>query len=53
MATRDAILSIIDKSIDQQQFLNLHWEGTFQDYLQLVSEKPFIARNAFQRPSTT
>jgi len=49
MATRDAILSIIDKSIDQQQFLNLHWEGTFQDYLQLVAERPHVARNAFQR----
>ena len=49
MATRDAILSIVDKSIDQQQFLNLHWEGTFQDYLQLVAEKPYVARNAFQR----
>ncbi len=49
MATRDAILSIVDKSIDQKQFLNLHWEGTFQDYLQLVAEKPHVARNAFQR----
>jgi serine protein kinase len=49
MATRDAILSIIDKSIDQQQFLNLHWEGSLQDYLQLVSERPHVARNAFQR----
>ncbi|GMU22314.1 MAG: hypothetical protein AMXMBFR13_24000 [Phycisphaerae bacterium] len=49
MASKDAILSIVDKSIDQQQFLNLHWEGSFNDYLQLVSEKPHVGRNAFQR----
>src|SRR5687767_12590019 len=49
MASRDAILSLIEKSIDQQQFRNLHWEGTFEEYLQLVASNPAVARNAFQR----
>ena len=40
MATKDAILSIIEKNIDQQQFRSLHWEGTFDDYLQIVSGCP-------------
>ena len=49
MADKDAILSIVEQSIDQQQFINQHWEGTFHDYLTLVSQKPEIARSAFQR----
>jgi len=49
MADKDAILSIIEKSIDQQQFRSLHWEGTFDEYLQLVAANPAVARNAFQR----
>ncbi len=49
MADKDAILSIVEQSIDQQQFLDQHWEGTFDDYLRVVSEKPQVARNAFQR----
>jgi len=49
MATKDAILSIVEKSIDQQQFRSLHWEGTLDDYLQLVSGNPKLARNSFQR----
>ncbi len=49
MATRDAILSIVDKSIDHQQFLSQHWEGSFSEYLDLVSTTPAVARNAFQR----
>jgi len=49
MASKDAILSIVDQNIDQQQFVNQHWEGTFDDYVALVVETPAIARNAFQR----
>jgi serine protein kinase len=28
---------------------DLHWEGTFPEYLQLVREHPLAARNSFQR----
>ncbi|MCL2330535.1 MAG: serine protein kinase, partial [Phycisphaerae bacterium] len=49
MADRKTILSIVDSSIDQKQFLSQHWEGSFNDYLELVSQNPVVARNAFQR----
>ncbi len=49
MADKDAILSIVDRSVDQQRFLSLHWEGTFEEYLDLVARNPAVARNAFQR----
>lgn len=37
---------------DQQylkEFKNAHWEGSFEEYLDLVKQNPKIARNAFQR----
>ncbi len=49
MPNRDTLLSIVEQSIDQQQFCNQHWEGSFDEYLQLVSENPSVARNSFQR----
>ncbi len=32
-----------------QDFAHLNWSGSFQDYINLVTENPKIARNAFQR----
>ncbi|MCK5882940.1 MAG: serine protein kinase [Bacteriovoracaceae bacterium] len=32
-----------------ENYAHLHWEGDFQDYLDLVEKNPIIARNAFQR----
>ena len=34
---------------DYERYQNLHWEGSFEDYLQIVREKPQVTRNAFQR----
>jgi len=34
---------------DYKQYRDLHWEGTFEEYLQLVRERPQITRNAYQR----
>lgn len=31
------------------EFRELNWEGSFTDYLAIVSENPDVARNAFQR----
>jgi serine protein kinase len=31
------------------QYVDLHWEGTFEDYLKIVRESPKVARSAFQR----
>ena len=49
MPDKASLLSIIDQSVDQQQFRNLHWEGSFDDYLDIVSANPAVARNSFQR----
>ncbi len=32
-----------------EDFTHLNWSGSFQEYINLVSENPKIARNAFQR----
>ncbi len=49
MASKDDILSIVDKKLDVKRFREQHWEGSFNDYLAMVVEKPRIARNAYQR----
>jgi serine protein kinase len=43
------LVSIIDRRLDMTGFRDQHWEGTFWDYLDLVTENPAVARNAFQR----
>jgi serine protein kinase len=34
---------------DYESYRDLHWEGSFEDYLQIVRERPQVTRNAFQR----
>src|SRR6266571_8616742 len=34
---------------DKSSFKELHWEGSFEDYLKMVRENPRITRTAFQR----
>ncbi|MFQ5670422.1 MAG: PrkA family serine protein kinase [Acidobacteriota bacterium] len=34
---------------DSEGFQERHWQGTFEDYLQLVKSRPEVCRNAFQR----
>ncbi len=43
------IVSLIREKQDPAGYQNLHWEGSFQDYLDIIRERPRIARNAFQR----
>src|SRR5438477_11206654 len=43
------IVSIIDKRLDNSNFREQHWEGSFWDYLDTVMENPGVSRNAFQR----
>ena len=45
----NALVSLIDKKLDTSNFREQHWEGAFWDYLEVVSEHPTVARNAFQR----
>lgn len=48
MNAKDLISAIKSSGFDKQ-YTELHWEGTFEDYLNMVIERPAIARNAFQR----
>ncbi len=43
------IKSFIGGLQDLDQHKKFNWEGTFQDYIELVKEKPEVTRNAFQR----
>ena len=36
---------------DYSEYRDLNWEGSFEDYLRIVREKPQVTRNAFQRGS--
>ena len=49
MTAKDDLLSIVESKLDPKQFREQHWEGSFFEYLQMVSSNPRIARNAFQR----
>ncbi|MGA3066174.1 MAG: serine protein kinase [Tepidisphaeraceae bacterium] len=48
-AKSNALVSLIDKKIDNSNFREQHWEGSFWDYLEIVHENPMVSRNAFQR----
>src|SRR4051812_29100213 len=44
--------SMVEKIAALQDFAlyrDLAWDGTFEDYLQIVRERPSVTRNAFQR----
>ena len=49
MANVDDILSVVEENISADRFREQHWEGSFEDYLELVTKNPRIARDAFQR----
>src|SRR5438309_5494042 len=34
---------------DYDRYRDLAWEGSFEDYLQIVRERPQVTRNAYQR----
>jgi serine protein kinase len=34
---------------DKARYQDLSWEGTFEDYLRIVRQRPQVTRNAFQR----
>ena len=44
-----AIIEQIRERHNRTEYGDLHWEGTFADYVQLVQEHPHVARNSFQR----
>ncbi|PIE06139.1 MAG: serine protein kinase, partial [Sorangium cellulosum] len=44
-----SMVETIAKMQDFDLYRDLYWEGSFEDYLQVVRERPQVTRNAFQR----
>ncbi len=40
---------LIAGRLDRTDYKNLHWDGTFWEYLEIVRQNPAVSRNAFQR----
>src|SRR3954463_13233282 len=49
MPEANALLKMVTTRLDQEKFRQQHWEGTFSEYLDIVSKNARVARNAFQR----
>ena len=43
------ILTVIRNQIDLNDYRKVHWEGSFEDYLDIVRETPAVTRTAYQR----
>jgi len=48
-SSNTSMLSQIAEMQDYELYRDLSWEGSFEDYLQIVRERPQVTRNAFQR----
>jgi serine protein kinase len=44
-----SFMELVREFQDIDNFKQLHWEGSFEDYLELVRKNPKVARTAFQR----
>lgn len=49
MSEANDILKMVASRLDQNKFRQQHWEGSFHDYLEIVTKNPRVCRNAFQR----
>ena len=43
------LMSMIKKLHSVEDYQHLHWEGSFEEYLEMIKENPNVVRNAFQR----
>src|SRR5881398_1440867 len=48
-ATGKAILSSICEHLNLSDYKKKHWEGSFEDYLNIVAADPEVTRSAYQR----
>ena len=46
---KNNLMNLVQKNIDNDEFLDLHWAGTISDYLKIVNEEPNVTRDAYQR----
>lgn len=47
--SKNGILARIAELQDLTNFRDLHWEGSFEDYLEIVQADPRVSRSAYQR----
>ena len=47
--TQAGWVSRIASMQDRKSYSDQHWEGTFEDYLEIVRQNPKVTRTAFQR----
>src|SRR2546428_8574611 len=46
---RRSMVDAISALQNYDQYKQLHWEGSFEEYMRIVRERPQVTRNAFQR----
>src|SRR5947209_10717412 len=49
MATGKAILNALRQELNLSDYRKKHWEGSLDEYLDIVSEHPEVTRSAYQR----
>jgi len=49
MADSSEILKLVRDSLDKGKYEEQHWEGSFEEYLGVLEENPFVCRTAHQR----
>ena len=49
MASGRELISLVAERQDLDQFRRKNWEGSFEEYLDVVRADPKVTRNAFER----
>src|SRR5262249_51574245 len=49
MSSGSEIISLVGQMQDLKSFREQHWEGSFEEYLDIVRQHPEVTRTAFQR----
>jgi serine protein kinase len=49
MSTGKTIISALRQQLNLSDYRKKHWEGTFDEYLDIVRENPMVTRSAYQR----
>src|SRR5215831_18367549 len=49
VGSNNELLTLINQFQNTQYFRELNWEGSFEDYLEIVQQNPSVTRSAFQR----
>ena len=49
MGTGGLLLESLQKNLDPKDFLKTHWEGSFEEYLDIVRSHPEVTRSAWRR----